>query len=52
VIIFDKAVYGEIGIASATTMKLVLIVMICMMIMNYISKKTKLGSSMKKSAAV
>ena len=28
--IFDAAVYGEIGIASATTMKLVLIVMICM----------------------
>ena len=42
--IFDAAVYGEIGIASATTMKLVLIVMICMMILNFISKKTRLGS--------
>jgi iron(III) transport system permease protein len=50
--IFDAAVYGEIGIASATTMKLVLIVMICMLILNFISNKTRLGSSMKKSAAV
>ena len=50
--IFDAAVYGEIGIASATTMKLVVIVLICMMILNYISNKTRLGSSMKKSAAV
>jgi len=50
--IFDAAVYGEIGIASATTMKLVLIVMICMLILDFITKKTKLGSSMKKSAAV
>jgi iron(III) transport system permease protein len=46
VIIFDKAVYGEIGIASATTIKLVLIVMACMMVLNFISKKTRLGSSM------
>src|SRR4030042_343815 len=46
--IFDAAVYGEIGIASATTIKLVLIVMICMMILNYISKKTKIGSSLEK----
>ena len=44
--IFDAAVYGEIGIASATTIKLILIVMLCMAILNYISKKTKLGSSM------
>ena len=47
--IFDAAVYGEIGIASATTMKLVLIVMICMMILNFISSKTRLGSGMKES---
>jgi len=46
--IFDAAVYGEIGIASATTIKLVLIVMICMMILNYITKKTKIGSSLEK----
>jgi iron(III) transport system permease protein len=50
--IFDAAVYGEIGIASATTMKLVLIVMLCMLILDFISKRTKLGGSMKKSAAV
>jgi len=52
VTIFDAAVYGEIGIASATTVKLVFIVMICMMILNYITKKTRLGSGMIKSAAV
>jgi iron(III) transport system permease protein len=50
--IFDAAVYGEVGIASATTMKLVLIVMLCMLILDFISKRTRLGSSMKKSAAV
>ena len=44
--IFDAAVYGEIGIASATTIKLILIVMLCMAVLNYISKKTKVGSSM------
>jgi iron(III) transport system permease protein len=44
--IFDAAVYGEIGIASATTIKLMLIVMLCMAILNFISKKTKMGSSM------
>jgi iron(III) transport system permease protein len=49
--IFDAAVYGEIGIASATTMKLVLIVMICMMILNYISNKTRLGSGIAKKPA-
>lgn len=46
--IFDAAVYGEIGIASATTMKLVFIVMICMIILYYITKKTKIGSSLEK----
>lgn len=50
--IFDAAVYGEVGIASATTMKLVLIVMLCMMILDFITKRTRMGSSMKKSAAV
>ena len=44
--IFDAAVYGEIGIASATTIKLILIVMLCMAVLNFISKKTKIGSSM------
>ncbi|RJQ50072.1 MAG: iron ABC transporter permease [Desulfobacteraceae bacterium] len=46
--IFDAAVYGEVGMASATTMKLVLIVMICMMIMNYISRRTKMGGGLEK----
>ena len=44
--IFDAAVYGEIGIASATTMKLILIVALCMAILNYITKKTRLGGGM------
>jgi iron(III) transport system permease protein len=48
--IFDAAVYGEIGIASATTMKLVLIVMICMLILDFIRKKTRLGGAMQRSA--
>lgn len=46
--IFDAAVYGEIGLASATTIKLVFIVMICMVILNFISKKTKIGGSFEK----
>lgn len=49
--IFDAAVYGEIGIASATTIKLILIVMLCMAILNYITKKTRLGSGLKRPAA-
>ena len=49
--IFDAAVYGEIGIASATTIKLILIVMLCMAVLNYITKKTRLGSGMAKPAA-
>jgi len=46
--IFDAAVYGEIGVASATTMKLVVIVIICMMILNYLTKKTGFDISRKK----
>lgn len=46
--IFDAAVYGEIGLASATTMKLVFIVMICMAVLHFITKKTKIGSSLEK----
>lgn len=49
--IFDAAVYGEIGIASATTMKLVLIVAVCMMILNFITKKTRLGNGTAKTVA-
>ena len=49
--IFDAAVYGEIGIASATTMKLILIVMLCMAVLNYITKRTRLGSGLRPPAA-
>jgi len=48
--IFDAAVYGEIGVASATTMKLVAIVIFCMMILNYLTKKTGFDISQKKGA--
>jgi iron(III) transport system permease protein len=46
--IFDAAVYGEIGVASATTMKLVAIVILCMVILNYLTKKTGFDISKKK----
>lgn len=49
--IFDAAVYGEIGIASATTIKLIVIVMLCMAVLNYITKKTRLGSALKRPSA-
>ena len=45
--IFDAAAYGEIGIASATTMKLVLIVIICMMVLNYLTKKSRFEATQK-----
>jgi iron(III) transport system permease protein len=48
--IFDRAVYGEIGNASATTMKLVVIVIFCMVILNYITKKTGFDVSQKKGS--
>ena len=48
--IFDNAVYGEIGVASATTMKLVVIVVICMVILSYLTKKTGFDISKKKGA--
>jgi iron(III) transport system permease protein len=46
--IFDAAVYGEIGVASATTMKLVAIVMICMVVLNYLTRRTGFNLSQKK----
>ena len=46
--IFDRAVYGEIGNASATTMKLVVIVIICMVVLNLVTKKTGFDISRKK----
>jgi iron(III) transport system permease protein len=45
--IFDAAVYGEIGIASATTMKLVVIVIVCMVILNFLSKTRRFVSTQK-----
>lgn len=45
--IFDAAVYGEIGIASATTMKLVVIVIVCMVILNVLSKTKRFVSTQK-----
>jgi iron(III) transport system permease protein len=45
--IFAAAVYGEIGIASAVTVKLVLIVMLCMATLHYITKKTQTGVAQK-----
>jgi iron(III) transport system permease protein len=49
--IFDAAVYGEIGVASATTMKLVLTVALCMAVLNYVTRKTRLGRGMARTAA-
>jgi iron(III) transport system permease protein len=46
--IFDAAVYGEIGVASATTMKLVVIVIVCMILLDFLTKKTGFGLSHKK----
>jgi iron(III) transport system permease protein len=45
--IFDAAVYGEIGLASATTMKLIFIVIVCMILLNWVSKKTGFDPSQK-----
>jgi iron(III) transport system permease protein len=45
--IFDAAVYGEIGIASATTMKLMGIVVICMLVLNALSKGKRFVSTQK-----
>jgi len=45
--IFDAAVYGEIGIASATTMKLVVIVIVCMVTLNFLSKTKRFVSTQK-----
>jgi iron(III) transport system permease protein len=45
--IFDAAAYGEIGFASATTMKLVLIVILCMIGLNFLSKRSKFQATQK-----
>ena len=45
--IFDAAAYGEIGFASATTMKLVLIVILCMIGLNFLSKRSRFQATQK-----
>jgi iron(III) transport system permease protein len=46
--IFDHAVYGYIGLASATTMKMIIIVIICMIVLNFVTKKTGFDTLQKK----
>jgi len=46
--IFDAAVYGEIGVASATTIKLVFIVILNMILLNFLTRKTGFDISQKK----
>lgn len=45
--VFDAAIYGRIGLASATTMKMVLIVILCLVSLSFLSKKTRLDISQK-----
>jgi iron(III) transport system permease protein len=45
--IFDAAAYGEIGFASATTMKLVLIVILCMIGLNFLSRRSRFEATQK-----
>jgi iron(III) transport system permease protein len=49
--IFDAAVYGEVGIAAATTMKLVLTVLLCMATLGYVSRRARLGQGVTRTAA-
>ncbi|MFH1933282.1 MAG: iron ABC transporter permease [Pseudomonadota bacterium] len=45
--IFDAAIYGRIGLASATTIKMILIVILCLVLLSFLSKKTRLDISQK-----
>lgn len=45
--IFDAAVYGNIGIASATTMKLVVIVALCTLVLNLLSAQKRFAATQK-----
>jgi iron(III) transport system permease protein len=49
--IFDAAVYGEIAIAAATTMKLVLTVLVCMAALGWVSRRARLGAGVARTAA-
>ena len=43
VAIFDAAAYGKIGLASATTLKMIMVVILCMIILNLLTKFTNLN---------
>ncbi|MBN2568550.1 MAG: iron ABC transporter permease [Deltaproteobacteria bacterium] len=51
VTIFDAAVYGKIGLASATTLKMIMVVIICMITLNLLTKFTNLDIKPKGGAA-
>jgi len=51
VTIFDAAAYGKIGLASATTLKMIMIVILCMIILNLLTKFTNLNIEPKGGAA-
>jgi len=51
VTIFDAAIYGKLGLASATTVKMVGVVIICMIILNLLIKYTHLNIEPKGGAA-
>ncbi len=51
VTIFDAAAYGKIGLASATTLKMVTVVVLCMIILNLLTKFTNLDIERKGGAA-
>jgi len=48
--IFDWAIYGNIGLASSTTMKLVVIVIICMVVLNLLTKRKGFDVKQKKGS--
>jgi len=51
VTIFDAAIYGKLGLASATTLKMVGVVIICMIILKQLIKYTNLSIEHKGGAA-
>ena len=51
VAIFDAAAYGKIGLASATTLKMIMVVILCMIILNLLTKFTNLNIERKGGAA-
>lgn len=51
VTIFDAAAYGKIGLASATTLKMIMVVILCMITLNLLTKFTNLDIEHKGGAA-